>query len=176
MAQRQPIESTSISGAGAPPPPWSHARRRLAEGATRSPSLNGTYWLATAGPDGRPHAMPVFAIWHDDALYFCSAPTARKTRHLARNPYCAVTAATGDLDVVLEGEAHRVTDPAELHAVADGFGAKYDWPLRVNGDLMDADYGAPSSGGPPFQVFRLTPSTVYGLGTTEPYGAARWRF
>ena len=42
--------------------PWSWAVERL----TRSHD----YWVATVRPDGRPHVMPVWGIWMDDALWF----------------------------------------------------------------------------------------------------------
>lgn len=35
--------------------PWPEARRRLAEGRT--------YWPATTRPGGRPHIMPLLAVW-----------------------------------------------------------------------------------------------------------------
>lgn len=28
----------------------------------------GTYWLATVRPDGRPHAVPLLAVWVADTL------------------------------------------------------------------------------------------------------------
>jgi hypothetical protein len=35
---------------------------------------------------------------------------------------------------------------------------------------------APSAGSPPWHVYEVTPTTVFDLGTDEPYGATRWRF
>ncbi|HEU4760074.1 MAG TPA: pyridoxamine 5'-phosphate oxidase family protein, partial [Dehalococcoidia bacterium] len=45
--------------------PWAWAEERLAK--------SHNYWVATARPDGRPHAMPVWAVWLDDRLYFSTA-------------------------------------------------------------------------------------------------------
>lgn len=39
-----------------------------------------------------------------------------------------------------------------------------------------AEYSAPSAGPPPWYLYRVTPATVYALGTAEPYGATRFRF
>ncbi len=30
------------------------------------------YWVATTCPDGRPHCVPVWGVWLDDAFYFSS--------------------------------------------------------------------------------------------------------
>ena len=44
---------------------WDEALRRLV--VTRN------FWLATVRPDGRPHLMPVWAVWLNEALWFsCS--------------------------------------------------------------------------------------------------------
>lgn len=176
MPARQPVSADSISGYGAPAPLWAHARKRLAEGATHSPSMPGTYWLATVRPDGRPHVMPLFGVWLDDALYFTSGPGARKARNLAANPHCVVTSGAADLDLVIEGTATRVTDEPTLRRVAESYADKYGWLVRVRDGAFDADHGAPSAGEPPYQVYEVEPSTVFGLGTAEPFGAARWRF
>ena len=37
--------------------PWSWAEERLRD--------SRNYWLATVRPDGRPHVMPVWAVWDD---------------------------------------------------------------------------------------------------------------
>ena len=62
--------------------PWSWAEEKLA--AARN------YWVATASADGRPHAMPVWAVWIDGALYFGTGATTRTARNLAANPRLAV--------------------------------------------------------------------------------------
>ncbi len=57
---------------------WSWAVTRLES------ALN--YWFATTRPDGRPHAMPAWAVWLDAALYFEGSPMTRRARNLAANP------------------------------------------------------------------------------------------
>ena len=57
---------------------WAEARRRLAEA--------DTYWLATVRSNGRPHLVPVLAVWLDDALhFFVASRTSRKAKNLARD-------------------------------------------------------------------------------------------
>ena len=70
-------------------------------------------------------------------------------------PRCTVTVATEPFDLVVEGEAARVTDDTELQRVAAAY----------------ADAGQP-----PWHAYRVTPTTIYAFGTAEPYGATRWRF
>ena len=50
------------------------------------------------------------------------------------------------------------------------------WPAEVDGDALTAEYSAPSAGPPPWNVYRLTVMTAFGVATAEPYGATRWRF
>ena len=73
----------------------------------------------------------------------------------------------------MEGTAERVTDQAELQAVADRYVAE-GWPARVADDALTAEFSAPSAGPPPWHVYRVVPTTVFALGTAEPYGAARF--
>ena len=78
---------------------WSWAVERLES------ALN--YWFATTRPDGRPHAMPAWAVWLDGGLYFEGSPLTRRARNLAANPAVVVHLESGDEVVILEGEARR---------------------------------------------------------------------
>jgi hypothetical protein len=95
--------------------PWPWARERLTA-ATR-------YWLATVDADGAPHVMPVWAVWHDDCLWFSSGGRSRKIRNLRERPRCAVHS-DGDDPVILHGDVDLVTDPdpAVLAAYRDKYG------------------------------------------------------
>lgn len=35
------------------------------------------YWIGTAGPEGRPHAAPVWGVWLDGVLYFSTGKESR---------------------------------------------------------------------------------------------------
>jgi nitroimidazol reductase NimA-like FMN-containing flavoprotein (pyridoxamine 5'-phosphate oxidase superfamily) len=118
MAAREPLDAQPFNaGERRALPPWPQARRRLAEA--------GTYWLATARPDGRPHVVPVLAVWLDDALHFSSSPTARKAKNLARSPHCVIMVGTPALDLVVEGQATKVRDEATLRRLAEVYASKY---------------------------------------------------
>jgi hypothetical protein len=49
------------------------------------------FWLASVRSDGRPHATPVVAVWHDGALYFTTGATEQKFRNLRGNPHMLLT-------------------------------------------------------------------------------------
>jgi nitroimidazol reductase NimA-like FMN-containing flavoprotein (pyridoxamine 5'-phosphate oxidase superfamily) len=167
-----PRDATAIAGDSTPtgdPLPWVEAERRLA-GAQQ-------YWFATTGAGG-PHVRPVLGVWLDGSLYTSSGPEARKSRNLAADGRCSFSLTADAVDLVLEGTASRVVDPTHLQRVADAYHAKYGWPATVAGDGFDAPYGAPTAGPPPYHVYEVRPTTVYGLGTDEDQAprSTRWRF
>ena len=86
---------------------------------------------------------------------------------------CVASVATHPFDLVIEGSAERVTDTDELRSVAEQY-VRQGWPTQVEGDALTAEYSAPSAGPPPWQLYKITPSTVFAFGTAEPYGATRF--
>jgi hypothetical protein len=154
------------------PIPWSRALEALESG---EPQPNGTTFLATTRPDGRPHVAGVGAIWDDGKLYFVSGPGTRKSRNVAENGHCAMAMSLDGLDLVIEGPAQRVTDDATLQKLAKRY-ADSGWPARVEDGPFTYDYSAPSAGPPPWHVYAVTPTTAYGVASAEPHGATRWRF
>src|ERR1700723_3482520 len=114
MAEPVPLtELSAFSSPNATPTQWSHARDELA-GAE-------LYWLSTVRPDGRPHVTPLLGIWLEGGFYFCTGPNERKAKNLRTNRQCVVTTGRNTLqglDLVLEGAAETISDPAELGRVA----------------------------------------------------------
>ena len=162
--------------------PCSKASARL-----ETPERDRTYWLATVRPDGRPHVRPILGLWLED-VFLVTGETTCKAKNLHANPQCVLTAsslALPALDVIIEGQAVKVTDHNKVQQVVDAYAAKLHWPLTV-GDGGVFGPNAPTAGSPPYAVFELTPTTVVGLpgiaGTEEGEGAAgsfsptRWRF
>jgi nitroimidazol reductase NimA-like FMN-containing flavoprotein (pyridoxamine 5'-phosphate oxidase superfamily) len=160
---------------------WAPIPARLEKGYTQAPGTGGpdrhSTWLATINPDGSPHVTGIGAMWIDDTFWFVTAETSRKGRNLARDPRCSLSVATQEFDLVFEGEAHKVTDPAAVAATCDRF---HDdgWPCRVDdsGQALTADYSAPSAGPPPWHVYRVTPRAATALQVVEPNGATHWTF
>jgi hypothetical protein len=68
-------------------------------------------------------------------------------RCLAVNPACSVSAHLRGIDLVLEGEAHRVTDSSTLERVA-AVHRTSGWPAEVDGDAFTVPISAPSAGPP----------------------------
>src|SRR5579885_2672387 len=94
---------------------WPPIAARLEAGISQAPGSGGpdrhTCWLATINEDGSPHGTGVGAVWVDGAFWFETGETTRKGRNVARDPRCTLSVATHDFDLVVEGDAERVTDP-----------------------------------------------------------------
>ena len=107
--------------------------------------------------------MPLFAVWAGTSLLYRQQGSAWKSRNLEAEPRCVISTDTGDLHVIVEGIAHHVRDQATLEKAVRAFEAIYGWPTRVDGSHLDADYGAPTSGGPPYEVYEVTPAKAFAL-------------
>ena len=132
------------------------------------------FWLSTVRPDGRPHVTPLIGVWMDDALYFCTGPAERKARNLAENPHVVLTTGSnsldGGLDLVVEGDAQRVSADARLSRIAQAYLSKYGSEWRF--DVRD---GAFFHAGGRALVYRVAPSTVFGFGKGR-FSQTRYRF
>jgi Pyridoxamine 5'-phosphate oxidase len=170
--ERQMKEPTAeldarFSSAGASPTPWATGRRRIEEAEL--------FWLSTVRPDGRPHVTPLISVWLEGAAYFCTGADERKARNLAQNPRCALVTGCNllgeGLDVVIEGDAVRVSGDAQLRRIAALYASKYgaEWHFDVR------DGAFLGEGASPALVFELAPVTVLGFGKGE-YSQTRWRF
>jgi PPOX class probable F420-dependent enzyme len=136
---------------------WSWAAQRLT--AARN------YWVATVWPTGRPHLMPVWAMWDDSTLWFSSAVGSRKTKNLRADPNCVVTTDASD-PVIIEGQATVVTEPAQLQRVIDLMNAKYATHLQLG--FLDPAVNA---------TFRVRPNRVFGMSDADFTGSpTRWIF
>ncbi|KLO30640.1 pyridoxamine 5'-phosphate oxidase family protein [Mycobacterium haemophilum] len=172
------ITQRSLDGYGAPTIEWARVKAVLDGQLTQAPGTGGpqrhTMWLTTINPDGSPHVMPLGVVHRGGSWYFTSGPVTRKSRNLARDPRCVVSVATDPFDLVIEGSAEWVTDAGELDSVAEVF-VSAGWPAGVAGDALTAQYSAPSAGPAPWHAYRLKPSTVFALGTSEPFGATKFQ-
>jgi hypothetical protein len=156
---------------GLDPIPWSRALEALESGEPQKQ----TPFLATTRPDGRPHMAGVGALWDNGEVFFVSGAGTRKSR----NP--CPERQLHDLDVAVrhrprhrgQGEARdrRCDAPATCEALRRPGLARHH-----QGRLFTYDYSAPSAGPPPWDLFAITPTTVFGVLTVEPGGATRWRF
>lgn len=138
--------------------PWSWAEERLA--------ASHDYWVASRWPDGRPHLMPVWGVWHDDALWFSSSGQSRKARNLRSDPRCSVATDDAREPVVVEGLAELVTELDEIAGFLQAVNRKYS----TNYDLAFLSPEQNAS-------FRVRPAWVFGL-TEEDFSGSptRWTF
>ena len=125
---RRPKSTKNLDGYGAPQIPWSKVRGVLDAGFTQAPMSGGpdrhTCWLSTVNADGSPHTVPLGTLWLGGVLYFTSGDGTRKSKNLAKDPRCSITVATRPFDLVLEGEARKVTGKVTLEQVAKAFSAR----------------------------------------------------
>jgi hypothetical protein len=82
-----------------------------------------------------------------------------------------------DADVVIEGDAARVTEPGALARIAKAW-ADSGWPAEPDdsGPGITAPFNAPSQGPPPWNVYRIEPRSAIVTLATEPGGLTRFRF
>lgn len=173
MSEHEPTTVTNLDIYGSDALPWSRPRDLMPESFTK---METPVFLGTAGPDGRPHAAGIGAAWHDGEIYFTSGPGTRKSRNLAANPACSISVRLPGIDLVLEGEAHRVTDAETVEQVTAHYAAE-GWPAEPDGEGgITAPFSAPSAGPPPWHLYRFAIRTAVGVAHAEPYGATRWTF
>ena len=177
----KPVAETNLDRYGSPPLAWDRALERLEEEWKQQapPEMGGdayphTHWLATTRPDGRPHVVGIGAVWDAGHFYFSAGDGTRKAKDLAQNPHCVITLAAKGIDIVLEGEAKKVTDEEKLRRLAEVF-ATGGWAPTVRDGAFYHEFSALSAGPPPWYLYEFTPKTVFGVATAEPYGATRWR-
>jgi len=155
MTEPVPELDPRFSEPDANPTSWADARRAL-ETAELS-------WISTVRPDGRPHVTPLPAVWLEDRLYFATGAAEQKAHNLAANPHVVLTTGcnTWDrgLDVMVEGDAERVTDPALLERLAAAWTQKWDgrWRYRVADGAFHHDVGTAL-------VFSVAPTKVLAFG------------
>ena len=117
------------------------------------------FWISTVRRDGRPHVTPLPAVWSEDHLHFCTGPAEQKAVNLAGNPHVVLTTGCNQwkqgLDVVVEGDAIRVTDDTRLGVLADLWRSKYqrDWDFAVKDAMFHHGGGAAL-------VFEVAPTKV----------------
>src|SRR3981081_48787 len=124
-----------------------------------------TFWLATihaglrAGKE-RPHMMPVWGVWLDDAFFFSTGRKSRKGQNLAANPACTIANDNGEEAVIVEGRATQAEDAAELERVATAYKKKYKMDPRRMGE----------------PIFRVQATPFFGfMEKTFPESATRWK-
>lgn len=100
-------------------------------------------WFSSVRPNGSPHLVPVWFIYHEDDFYVGMKPGSVKARNLRATPRVVLSLEDGSDVVIVEGD---VTFEAAPHSaeVMRKFKSKYDWDFPA-----DEEYGA---------LVRITPT------------------
>ncbi len=90
--------------------------------------------VATAGPTGKPHAMPVWYAWRDGKVLFHTGADSKKMRNLRANPRVSVVVDSKVAPykvVVIEGRAREgagdeaLATEIAIHYLGEKFGSRY---------------------------------------------------
>lgn len=137
------------------------------------------YWLTTVRKDGRPHITPLIGAWVDDSFVFCTGPEEQKARNLEDRTTVAVTTGANTwnvgLDIVVEGNASRVTGLNTLTPLADAIREKYrgEWDFTPHDDGFGHLDGSGDSH--VAYVYRVPPDKVLAF-AKSPHGQTTFRF
>jgi nitroimidazol reductase NimA-like FMN-containing flavoprotein (pyridoxamine 5'-phosphate oxidase superfamily) len=133
--------------------PWTWVARKM--------NRCRTFWLATIHSDrARPHVMPLWGVWVDDAFFFSTGRKSRKGQNLAANAACSVTNDDGEEAVIIEGQAKQIDDPATLERMAAAYMKKYKMDPRSMSE----------------PIFRIAPAKVFAfIEKSFPKSATRWK-
>ena len=144
--------------------PWSWAEERLL--------ACQNFFLVTVNAAGRPHSLPVWAVWMPDRQrWACScAPTARKLRNVRENPQVVVTTDDSVNVVSIEGRADVIDGDAADPAI-NAWATKYE-PLMEGTTLEETKAFMRGNG-----IIEVTPERAFGI-IEEPdlFGSAATRW
>jgi general stress protein 26 len=119
---------------------WDETRRAL-EAAE-------IFWISTVRADGRPHVTPLVAVWLDGAIHFSTGGAEQKAINLKSNQHVVLMTGCNrwdeGLDIVVEGDAVRLTDNKMLERLAQEWATKWDgrWQYEVHSGAFHHRGGA----------------------------------
>jgi PPOX class probable F420-dependent enzyme len=138
--------------------PWSWATERLRD--------SHDYWVATVWPDGRPHTMPVWAVWDEGVLWFSASLRSRKIRNIRAGSAVSVSTEDPRNPVVLEGSAEIVTETDAIQHFLHLMNTKYGTDYGI--EFLDPAKNA---------SVRVRPSWAFGVAEENFVGSpTRWEF
>jgi PPOX class probable F420-dependent enzyme len=124
-----------------------------------------TVWLATVGPDGTPHAAPVWLAVVDDDVYVFTSGVTVKARNLLADPRAVLHSEDGEDVVIVSGRLEFIGNPLDYPTAMAGFGEKYREP-------GDADY-LPGREPSADSLFRLRPEKAMSWNLADFEGSQR---
>jgi nitroimidazol reductase NimA-like FMN-containing flavoprotein (pyridoxamine 5'-phosphate oxidase superfamily) len=136
------------------------------------------FWISTVRSDGRPHVTPLVAVWVEGAIHFHTGAKEQKFVNLRTSPHVVLVTGCNHwdrgVDVVVEGDAVQVSDPAVLERLAEAWAGKWDgrWRLAVR----DGGFRNTDRDDLPSEVFKVAPTKVYAHTKGDPFGHTTHRF
>ncbi len=108
--------------------------------------------VATSGPAGKPHAMPIWYLWRDGKVLFHTGPASKKMRNLRNNSRVSIVVDTKVAPykvVVVEGTARELPGDKEMaRAIA----------IHYLGQMQGERYASQST--EPGALVEVTPTKV----------------
>ena len=102
--------------------------------------------VATSGPSGKPHAMPVWYAWQDGKILFHTGADSKKMRNLRKNDRITVVVDSKQAPykvVIVEGTAKQLPGDSALsrevaiHYLGEKMGAAYAGRSAEPGALVE---------------------------------------
>ncbi len=111
---------------------WSHAKEKLAN--------EKIYWIATASAEGKPHSVPLWAIWLDNNLFFETSKNSVKARNLEENPRIVFHVQDGNDTVIAEGRVRKENRSHLLEQLRRDYETKYQYKPNWRKEGSDVVY------------------------------------
>lgn len=113
-------------------------------------------WLNSVRPDGRPHAVAVWFLWHEGNILIFSKPNNQKLRNIQKNPNVLLAiddTHQGADPITIEGTA-TLLPQGEVDVTLEDYLKKYGKHIQRIGYSAEAMAAAYS------QAIRITPTRV----------------
>lgn len=95
------------------------------------------FWMATTRPDGRPHVVPRWGVWVDEAFWYDGSPQTRHALNAVHNPSCTLHLEDGAAAVIIEGTT-ATSMPIEGE-MGDRLAAEFERKYGVLGYSPESD-------------------------------------
>jgi len=91
-------------------------------------------WASTSHPDHGPHQVPLWFLWHGQAVWMCTGASSATARNVRKEPRVRLALPDAFDVVLLQGEATCYPAPEVPNDAADGFAGKFGWDPRTEED------------------------------------------
>lgn len=133
-------------------------------------------WLSVRGRSGGVRTRPIYAAWGGTSFFFASRASSAKTADLRGDGAVSLAVDLTTVHLVVEGTAAHLAADRDLSRASAALLDVFGWPTHVTGEELDAPYAAPTSGGPPFQAWELTPARAFAFPTQDQVEPTRFVF